>query len=158
MVDIQLQNTFYFVRHGQAKHNELGIDSYDFEIQKQHGLTEQGRRDVEKEAKRYTDFDYIYSSPFRRTKETAEYFAQTSSCKIILDDRLKEWDHKESLHDVQSRIIDFIQEVDSQHKNKKILIVSHGIPCEVITDWSNGIQPNKWEKCIKKANVFSLKN
>lgn len=77
-MNIQLQNDFYIVRHGKAKNNQLGIQSCKIDTQKEYGLTSEGKECVEKESQKYTDFDIIISSPFRRTQETAVFFAQTS--------------------------------------------------------------------------------
>jgi len=45
--------------------------------QETYGLTDEGKDVVAKEAKNYKDFDLIFSSPFRRKRETAAYFANT---------------------------------------------------------------------------------
>ena len=182
-MNIQLQNQFYIVRHGEAENNVLGIESCKMDTQKQYGLTEKGQTTVAKEAQNYTDFDLIYSSPFRRTQETAAYFAKTSGCEIILDARLIDVDlgdldqqsyeisnattkdkrndyvypNGESFTQTLDRLIDFMNEINTKHEKKKILIVSHGFPCEALLDWINGNPLKDWDKCIEKGKVFPVK-
>ena len=91
-MNINLRNDFYIVRHGKAKNNMLGIESCKMETQILYGLIPEGKKAVEEEAKRYTEFDLIFSSPFRRTQETAAYFEKTSRCEIFLDNRLVDID------------------------------------------------------------------
>lgn len=178
----KLQNKFYVVRHGRAQNNELRIVSCKMETQAKFGLS-QNRKDILKEAQSYRDFDIIYTSPFRRTAETAALFAETSNCTVMSDARLREFDtgnldlgpsekfdsmmqehtdpnyvyeNGESLSGALERLTDFIDEINSNHINKKILIVTHGVPAEILLDWANSIPLKKWEKCIEKGKVFSL--
>lgn len=182
-MDIHLQNQFYVVRHGQAQSNKSHIESCKLETQHDFGLTKEGKDVVAKEAQQYKDFDIIYASPFRRTQETAALFAETSNCEVILDERLKEFDvgdldlksldisrpikkqhedpdfvfpNGESLANVLNRTSDFIKEINAKHKNEKILIVSHGLPCEILIDWIKGKPIKKWEKCVENGEVIPL--
>jgi probable phosphoglycerate mutase len=180
---MKLQNSFHIVRHGKAENNELGIESCKMESQKAYGLTLEGKEIISKEAEKYTDFDIIFSSPFRRTQETASYFAKTSVCDIILDERLVDIDlgdidlkpyevssaftqqhpdndyiypNGESFSQALNRLINFIEEVNENNKDKKILIVSHGFSCETLLDWISGKPLKNWDKCIEKGKVFPL--
>ncbi len=176
------RNHFYVVRHGRAKNNELGIESCKMDTQEAYGLLAEGKEIVEKEAQSYKDFDLIYSSPFRRTQETAAYFARTSQCDVILDNRLVDVDlgdldqqpyeisnattkgkdndyvypNGESFSQALDRLVSFVSEVDAKYEGKKILIVSHGFPCETLLDWVNGKPLKDWDKCIEKGKVFPL--
>lgn len=177
------KNRLFIVRHGKAKNNELGIESCKMETQLAFGLTEEGRDVVQKEAQNYKDFDVIYSSPFRRTQETAAIFAESSHCPVFLDDRLVDVDIGDfDLHSYESsaayikahpgndfvhpngesylqtfaRLVECIQEIDSRYEGKKILIVSHGFPCETLLDWVNEIPLRDWETSIEKGRVFPL--
>ncbi|MDA1292220.1 MAG: histidine phosphatase family protein [bacterium] len=178
----KLLNDFYVVRHGKAKNNDLGIESCKMDTQSKYGLLDEGKEVVAKEAQCYSDFDIIYSSPFRRTKETAAYFADTSKCEIIADERLvgidlgdldqqsyevfnaatKDKDNDyvypngESFSQALSRLVEFITEINAKHSDKKILIVSHGFSCEALLDWINGKPLKDWDKCIEKGKVFPL--
>ncbi len=184
-MSINFKNSFYIVRHGKAKNNELGIESCKLETQKEFGLTSEGKKMISEEAQRYMDFDIIFSSPFRRTQETALIFADTSNCDVILDDRLVDMDlgdldlksykisssftkqhpsndfiypNGESFSQALSRLVSFMTDINSIYEKKKILIVSHGFPCETLIDWSNDIPLRNWEKCIEKGKVFPLKS
>ncbi len=184
-MNITLRNDFYIVRHGKAKNNMLGIESCKMETQVQYGLIPEGKKAVEQEAKRYTDFDLIFSSPFRRTQETAAYFVKTSQCEFFLDKRLVDVDlgdfdqstyeasnehlkkhpetdyifpRGESFQLVLERLKDFINEVNTKYSGKKILIVSHGFPCETLLDWVANKPLSNWDSCIEKGKVFPLKH
>jgi len=181
-MNIDLQNQFYVVRHGRAENNDLKIVSCKMETQKPYGLTQEGKGVVSEEAKNYK-FDIIYTSPFTRTTETASIFAEEASCNVIPDERLAEFDtgdldmepsekfsaamdeHREtdyvfsggeSLLNVSERLIDFVTEINSKQRDKKILIVTHGVPAEILVDLFNDTPVRKWNKCIDKGKVFLL--
>jgi len=90
---VKSSNTYFLLRHGQGEHNVKGILST--KIEDNHHLTEKGRDIVAKCAEELKDkkIDVIYTSPFTRTKETAEIVAKAIGYpveKIIFDDRLHE--------------------------------------------------------------------
>ncbi|MEK7136206.1 MAG: class I tRNA ligase family protein, partial [Patescibacteria group bacterium] len=93
-------NKYFVLRHGEAEHNALGIiDSTDAN---KYTLTETGRKQIETTVAdlKNKKIDIIYSSPFFRTKESAEILADSlniAKAEIIFDDRLKELDFG-SLH------------------------------------------------------------
>ncbi|MFH1947457.1 MAG: histidine phosphatase family protein [Candidatus Magasanikbacteria bacterium] len=184
-MNIELQNSFYIIRHGKAKNNELGIESCKMESQKAYSLTSEGKEVVSRESKKYTDFDIIFSSPFFRTQETAAFFAETSNCEVVLDERLVDIDlgdldlkpyqasraftkehpdndyvypNGESFSQSLNRLINFMKDINAKNKNKKVLIVSHGFPCEALLDWVSGKPLNNWDKCIEKGKVFALES
>ena len=104
----------------------------------------------------------IIASPYYRTKQTAEIIAKELKIKeIIYDARIGEIDcgifngkqvqeHKdfyngsplsefakappegESLFDVRKRMMQFILEINKKHKDKNILIISHGDPLWIL--------------------------
>lgn len=91
-------NHFIFIRHGESEHNIKNIVSSD-EKDDFH-LTQKGREQVDGLAKALSDKDVtvIYSSPFIRTKETAELLAQKigiPSESIIFDNRVREYNFGE---------------------------------------------------------------
>lgn len=146
------------LRHGEATHNIEGyIASEDIEkTERQPKLTERGRQQTEDVAQELADkkIDVIYSSPYRRTIETASIIAERVGLEIELDARLGEVDlgvldgrpfeeyrkyfknrmekftktikDGETLTDVRSRAGAFLKDILSRHKNDNILIVSHG--------------------------------
>ena len=88
------KNKFTLVRHGESESN-LGdiINSKDLDL---YGLTEKGIEEVNKSADVLKNGDVvtkIYSSDFRRTKETAKIIAKAigfDESQIIYDSRLRE--------------------------------------------------------------------
>jgi len=159
----EFQNKFFVVRHGESENNVLGIESCDPKIEKKFGLTEKGKKQVETNAKKHTDFDIIFTSPFRRTRETAEYFSKASGAKIIEDARIAElnfgndgdsyegtdklmkthgfsstpFPRGESGSELKNRLETFFTEINTKYSGKKILIVSHGSPIVVASQWAN---------------------
>lgn len=136
----------YFVRHGQTDLNKQKI--FQGHIDKP--LNELGvlqAINVAMELKQ-EKFDYIFCSPLKRARETADAINKFHNIRIIEDKRLAETnlgkmqgrsynqenldeyfkDPKkhdgESLEDVYIRVKDFLDEI-SVFKGKNILIVSH---------------------------------
>lgn len=113
-------------------------------------------RRVAKELKKNGGVDIIVASPITRTRETAEIVAKELGIKVVYDKRLLELDvgifegklekeyHAtfgspeerftnapvggENLIQVRVRMLKAVHELDDKHKNKKILVVSHGDP------------------------------
>ena len=148
-----IQNHLFIVRHGESENNLLRIDSAKLENKDKFGLTEKGIECAKAEANKYTDFDLVLSSPLRRARETAIIFAKASNCEVIENDLLNEVDHGdlelcsydetdtffkshndesvsfpngESLLDAKQRTSAFLQQIDQEYSEKKILIVTHG--------------------------------
>jgi isoleucyl-tRNA synthetase len=87
------KNDFFMIRHGEAESNILGILSTN--IKTQNHLTELGKKQAKESVNKLKDkkIDLIFSSPFMRSKETAEIIAEGLDYpkeKIIIDDRLHE--------------------------------------------------------------------
>ncbi len=88
-------NMYFVMRHGEAESNKHNVSSTDSERQKQNHLTDVGRQSVKESAQqlRTQPIDLIISSPFVRTRETAEIVAQEIGLpqdQIIFDERLRE--------------------------------------------------------------------
>jgi isoleucyl-tRNA synthetase len=86
-------NKYFVMRHGETECNVRGEVSIT--VNNDDNLTENGKVQVEKKAKELKDkkIDYIFASPFVRTKETAIIVAKNIGIKesdIIFDDRLHE--------------------------------------------------------------------
>ena len=148
-----IKNQLFVVRHGESENNQLKIECAKIENKEKFGLTEQGIKQTEEQAKRYSEFNLVITSPLRRAKETAMIFANTSQCELVEDELLREVDlgdfelrpyretdkffdsHKnesipfpngESLADAKTRTNNFLHAVNSTYSNKNILIVTHG--------------------------------
>ncbi|MEK7529283.1 MAG: class I tRNA ligase family protein [Patescibacteria group bacterium] len=86
-------NRYIFVRHGEAENNVQKIANSD--MKKIFHLTEKGKKQAESAAKKLRNYriDLIFSSPFTRTKETAEIinqFACDGGREVTLDQHLVE--------------------------------------------------------------------
>lgn len=152
---MRLNNDYFILRHGEAVSNRKKIVSSWPEKIHNH-LTKEGREQVKASALKLKNekIDIIFSSDLLRTKQSAEIVAKTIKVRIIFDKRLREikmgifnskqeqsWNdffrsqfkrfvkrplNGENYRDVKKRTIEFIKEINKKHKNKKILIVSHG--------------------------------
>lgn len=123
----------------------------------------------------------IYSSDILRAAQTAEIVAEELKISVNFDKRLRDvnlgiyhgktkaefykdfLDPKkrfvlkpkegESWHDVKKRMVNFIKEIDKKHKNKNILIVSHGDPLWIL---EGAIKKMKKQELLNE--IFIKKN
>lgn len=82
---------FYLMRHGEARQNVLRIlDS--FPGNSAFGLTDLGKCQAESMAREIVRLgaEFVFSSPMRRTRETADIVAKASGLSVRHDDRLRE--------------------------------------------------------------------
>ncbi|MDD4931186.1 MAG: class I tRNA ligase family protein [Candidatus Colwellbacteria bacterium] len=154
-------NKYFIMRHGESDSNVLNIFS-SLPEKTEINITKKGIREAEKAAKelKQSKIDVIYTSPLRRTMETAQILADKLKVEIIVDERLAEysvgeWNGKpveqfeeymgphinkfektpeggENLRSVRARMISFMTDIDSSVKDKNILIISHGDPLWVM--------------------------
>jgi len=90
-------NRYLLMRHGEAQSNARGIVSSKLEGNAEFSLTEKGRASAEEAGKKLAKerIDLVITSPFVRTKETAEIVAGAigyDTRQIVVDDRIKEID------------------------------------------------------------------
>ncbi len=88
-------NRYLVMRHGEAEHNLKNIVSSKISGDTDYPLTEKGRTDIThmKEKLLVEKIDIIISSPFKRTKETAETIAKMVGFdpqNIIIEERIQE--------------------------------------------------------------------
>ncbi len=89
-------NTYIAIRHGEATSNVKQITSTTVASASTDILTEKGRSEVLESAKKLAtdgDFDFIFTSPFARTRETASIIAKElgiPDTRVILEDRIRE--------------------------------------------------------------------
>lgn len=153
------RNNYYILRHGYTTRDERQkmLISSDPKLDKYH-LTAEGRKQVEKAAvliKNNHKIDLIFTSPFIRTRETAEIVGKLIHVKVDQDDRLIEIKHGgcdglphsacsaegqrkgltdrphemgETWNEVRKRMFDFITDIETKYSGKNILIISHGDP------------------------------
>lgn len=149
-------NTFFLVRHGESEANVRSIMNSD--PKKEFHLTEEGRAQALKTAQelKRRGVDAIFASPLLRTQETAEIISRETGIPIITDDRLREHEmgefegtnldaylkaypdpherykllHKngESFAEMEPRVLECMNELNSKYAGKNIVVVSHGDP------------------------------
>ncbi len=153
-------NTYFVMRHGGTESNQKKIVSYKDEASDH--LTEEGKEQARASAQNLKGkkIDLIITSPFTRTKETAEIVRAELGLPpeaLLRDARIQEmnpgdYDGKswpkyhedmsasgsdwftrhlgncESLLECQTRVGEFLYEVESKYQGKNILFVTHGGP------------------------------
>ncbi len=142
----------YFVRHAQPEHN--------WEDDRTRPLTEEGRRDSATvlDFLKDKEIDVFYCSPYKRSMDTIAETAAFFGKEIITDERLRErekgldgnnhgmfqkrWaDHEyheeggESIAMVQKRNIEALNEILLNHKDKNIVIGTHGTALSTILNF-----------------------
>ncbi len=149
------KNHFYIARHGEAQNVVQGIHMHYPETTPM-PLTELGEKqahELGEKIKALGGVDMIFASDLVRTKQTAEIAGKILGVEVQFDPRLREFNtgvyngkkleeyHKdwpvqrrwqeapeggESYMDLQTRMLDFVSELNSKHNGKKILLVTHG--------------------------------
>jgi len=163
------KNTYFIMRHGEAENNTLGIVSS--KVTNPHYLTEKGKKQVEDSVKwlKEKNIDLIFTSPFIRTRETAEIVAKGigySTDKIIVENSIHEldigtWNEKpfadfvkyaenidrfvekigggENYTDIKKRMGDFLYGLEKIYEGKNILIISHDTPSLLLKAAAEGL-------------------
>jgi isoleucyl-tRNA synthetase len=157
------------------------IISTDLKLDKYH-LTEQGKKQIQKVAESIENnhkIDLIYASPFIRTVETAEIVAKMIHVKVNKDERLREIGHggcdgksykeceaevsrktigdkphelADSWDDVRKRMFEFVDEMETKHSGKHILVVSHGDPIWILNCVAEGATAEEIEKSGRRGD------
>lgn len=172
-------NKYFAMRHGESEHNLKDIaDGTD---EKKYGLTEKGKKEVEGGVAtlKSKNVTVIYSSPFTRTKESAEIAADMLGIpkeSIMFDERLREfrfgdfhhkpiqefqeyrnshsYDHPmpngESDQEAKIRFGEFLYDIEQKHQNVSILIVTHGIGIEAMRGVVEGLDPKASQEAIRE--------
>jgi len=166
----KLNNDYFVLRHGESKANvsKVIVTSLENGLKEEYSLSINGEEQVMISVGRAKDGGFldeqtiIYSSPFSRTKKTAEIAKKVLGIeeKINFDERLVErffgdlegmdysvhqkiWDvdeknpdHKEknveSTREVLKRMTSVIKDLEEKYKGKKILLISHGDPLRIL--------------------------
>ena len=158
---IKPRNKYFLLRHGQSEGNSKGVisclkDNKD-------SLTKLGKEEAVNVSKKLSKekIDIIISSPFLRTKQTAEIVAKEiglNQKSIVYDDRMGEIDCRkyesqpwevldfrkddndiETLEQIYYRVMQMMYEMDQKYEGKTILLVGHGGPLNVIKLASSGL-------------------
>jgi len=108
------------------------------------------------EGKKYWDFKAIYTSPFKRCKETAEIINKYLNVPVIEDDRFNELGsvlypvsensdekRKETWQECQTRIIEALHDIVLKHGEKDTVVcVTSGVNLTAFVSVAYGIKPN----------------
>jgi isoleucyl-tRNA synthetase len=127
-------NTYFVMRHGESLHNVQHL--LDPNGDPNNHLTHKGRQEVARTALdlKRTQIDMIITSPFLRTRETAEIVQQElglPDSAVMSDERLHEF-NETTVAEVRTRVGEFLFEVERRYSKKNILIITHGNPLWVI--------------------------
>ncbi|MBN2545069.1 MAG: histidine phosphatase family protein [Spirochaetes bacterium] len=154
------------MRHGESEANKekIIISKLDNGLSR-YGLTQKGEKQVLKAIKKNKIFDdemIIFSSNFKRARETAMIIIQNMKIKnYFFTEYLKERDfgdfekrrdgnykkiweldmenpnheiyNVESVNEVLKRMIFLIDQIEKKNKDKNILLISHGDPLQILT-------------------------
>lgn len=176
-----MRNRFFIVRHGESENNVLELyDSHIGSIDR-YGLTHNGRSQILKATQDIDKIHKIFTSPFKRTRETAEIFQVETMADLHIDHRLREIDlgtlhgqaHRdlpdlaedesifegESIAQIRDRMLEFITETNQLHQDLNILIVSHGGPIEILRHYLSHDHPFRFTGFAKipaNGKVFAL--
>lgn len=155
------KNTYYVMRHGESESNVAEI--IDSDGSETNNLTEKGREQVKLSTKSLKDknIDFIVTSPFLRTKKTAEIISEIlGGLKIIEDVRLRElnlgiYNKKkineyleevgktkylaldtrveggETHRETMNRMMQAFMDFEKKYEGKNILFVTHGGPARM---------------------------
>ena len=160
----ELKNRFFVLRHGQSEANLQGLiaSSPDHAIEN-FGLTNQGRcqvADSVDEMREQLKDARIFTSDFKRTRETAELAGELLGMDVHIaqqirerwfgeldgtsndnysrvwladasDPRHEKWE-VESVFSVATRMNGFVRELDDTTKDQTYLLVSHGDPLQIL--------------------------
>ena len=165
LVCSQLRNRYFLLRHGQSEANELGRIASSPDTAVTHfGLTQTGRGQIAASIRQHRnqlkDVDQVFTSDFRRTRETAEIAAALLNATVNESIPLRErgfgrldgqsdqkyqlvWSadaedatHRqwgvESVATVARRMCGFVRKLDQSSDDRTYLIVSHGDPLQIL--------------------------
>lgn len=132
-------------------------------------LTDKGKKQIKIAAEEFNDkkIDLIYSSDYFRTRQTAKIIAKKLGLEVKFDKRLRDTNFGvfsgktgeeyrnffsskkqrfskkipkgENWRDVKKRAISFIKDIEKNHKNKIILIISHADPIWLLAGFLKGL-------------------
>src|SRR3989344_1319069 len=164
------KNNYFLMRHGEIEGNKN--DQVSSDVRAKTPLTPDGAASVLLSARELAGerIDFIISSPFDRTQESARIVARELGLKpdaLIIDPRLGEintgnftggtwqqyWSRYSSSEarwtehpyggenktDMQKRIEEFLKDSESRYRDKRILIISHGLPLVMLRTLFEGV-------------------
>ncbi len=136
-------NKYFVMRHGEAEFNAKHI--LDPKGDPNNHLTDIGKEEIKNTAEKLKskNIDLIFTSPFLRTRETAEIICSELGLpedSVVVDERLHEYNEGNTSL-VRRRMGEFIYDIDKKYEGKNILVISHGSPVwflQKISEWKEG--------------------
>lgn len=166
----------YFVRHAQSMGNadsENTDPSVVLDYDKENpSLSPLGFKQAEAVGKRFIGekLTAMYSSPYLRTKQTAQTILKYADCETFLDNRLTEicsaqtetgfCEFDESPQAIRLRADAFLSDIRRQYTNgEKILVVSHGgfigsMIFEILNIREPSVRMCVYNASVSKINFF----
>lgn len=134
-------NRYFVMRHGEAMDNAMHLD--DPKGDPNNHLTDKGKKESITAAKKLKNkkIDLIFTSPFLRTRETAEVLRLELGLdekQMVIEERLHEYNEKEHRL-VAERVGNFIYDAENKFQNKNIVIISHGNPIWILKEIAAGL-------------------
>lgn len=153
----------YVIRHGET---DMGKNRVIATVEEP--LNEKGKEQAINVGKELNtlNIDLIYCSPIERAKHTLELLNLKKDIPVIIEDRIKErdvgvyekvsfddidweifWGYNsetkytklEAMKNVYKRVASFLDELKEKHKDKNILLVTHGGVSRAIYWYFNGV-------------------
>ncbi|HNW05392.1 MAG TPA: histidine phosphatase family protein [archaeon] len=184
-----MKNTYFLMRHGQSTGNVKHIIVSDPKNGVPHyGLSAFGKQQALDSIRSNKDLDkhtIIYSSDFKRARETAEIVRDHIKAKpIILTKALRErnfgkfekkdytnfylkvWECDftgkpfkgiESVYSIANRFRELLDDLEKKHKGKKILLVTHGDVASVGLTVFNNKDPKYHNKIYSSLKTAEIK-
>jgi len=181
-----MNNKYIFLRHGETKYQARKSDNlYTQSEQFTLPITNKAKIQIKiiaKKIKNFKGIDFIYSSDFLRTKETAQIVAKELGLEIKFDKRLRDTNFGifsgkteeeyrkffsskkqrfskkipkgEKWRDVKKRAVSFIKDIEKKHRNKIILIVSHADPIWLSAGFLKGLTEKELLKRRDKKDLW----
>lgn len=120
------------MRHGESTWNAAGRLQHRNPAPP---LTDRGRHQVRDAAEelRGTTVEILLTSPALRATQTALIVAGVLGIDVVVDDRLVEMDHDETVAQVRGRVLSVVQEHPGE-----LLVVSHGDTIAVAVELLTG--------------------
>ena len=173
-------NVVYLVRHSWTNENKIHL----IQGRSDYKLCEYGITFAYEKAKEYKDkgleFDYIYSSPLSRAKDTASIFKEVFNFKkdiiidnglierefgvaekTIIDDKVyerimnNEIEGMETNEELEARVYKTISNIVKKYENKRILIVTHS---HTIKGMLCALDPKiRMESYLRNVSISTLK-
>ncbi|MEK7461493.1 MAG: class I tRNA ligase family protein [Patescibacteria group bacterium] len=152
-------NKYFIMRHGESDNLVKGVP--DMTGDPNNHLTEKGTEEVRGMIKELKKIDLIISSPFQRTHESAEIVKKELGLPdgaLQIEPRLHEMEEDENVPTLRCRMGEVLFDIDHKHKDKTILLVSHGMPLWVLQRVAEGKQSDDFKpgEQLKPAEVVSI--